>query len=172
MKLGGHDAVPCEPSVVQSGTSDTHSWMTLAIFTRTYPHAIHRRCVAFGRCPRPWPHPDRVLPLVATVVTREVSRVDEVYPESVEPIRRRVAYMHGPWRVTYLRCTESGRQTDIQHGLIAGPLVSDPSTATIWVAVMPDGSTQHIMIRRNAITNITSPGHTSAAPARLNQTAT
>jgi hypothetical protein len=97
--------------------------------------------------------------------------VDEGAPESVEPIRRRVvAYVHGPWRVTYRRCTESGRQTDIQRGLVVGPLVYDPSTATVWVAVIPDGGTQHIMIRRDAITSITSPGHTSAAPARLTQT--
>jgi hypothetical protein len=94
--------------------------------------------------------------------------VDKVDPESIEPIHRRVAYVHGPWRVTYLRCTASGRPTDIQRGVIAGPLVSDPSTATIWVAVIPDGRTQHIMIRRDAI-SIISPGHTSAAPARLNQ---
>jgi hypothetical protein len=95
--------------------------------------------------------------------------VDEVAPQSAQPIQRRVAYLHGPWRVTYLHCTASGRQTDVQRGLIVGPLVSDRSTATVWVAVIPDGRTQRIMIRRDAITSITSPRHTTAAPARLNQ---
>jgi hypothetical protein len=96
--------------------------------------------------------------------------MDKVDPESIEPIRRRAAYVHGPWRVTYLRSTESGQPTEIQRGLIVGPLISDPSTATLWVAVIPDGHTQHIMIRRDSITRITSPRHPSATPAHLTQT--
>jgi hypothetical protein len=74
-------------------------------------------------------------------------------------ILRRAAYVHGQWRVTYLRCAESGQQADIERGLLVGPLISDPSTAIVRVAVMPDGSTHHVLIRRDSITSITPPGH-------------
>jgi hypothetical protein len=81
-----------------------------------------------------------------------------------EQIRRQAAYVHGQWRVTYRRSIESGRHTDIGRGWIVGPLVSDPATEILWIAVMPDGNTQHIMIRRDLITSITSPA-TPRSPA-------
>lgn len=76
----------------------------------------------------------------------------EAVVESAKPLRRQVAYVCGRWRVTYLRSGE----TDVWRGLLVGPLVSDLSTA-IWVAVVPDGSNHHTMIRRDSITDITPP---------------
>jgi hypothetical protein len=65
-----------------------------------------------------------------------------------------MAYVCGQWRVTYQCSGESGRET--RRGLLVGPLVSDPSTA-LWVAVVPDGCQQRTMVRRDSITDITSP---------------
>jgi hypothetical protein len=78
--------------------------------------------------------------------------VAEIDARPAEPHRRRVAYVCGRWRVTY-RC--SG-ESETRRGLLVGPLVPDPSTA-LWVAVVPDGSKQRTMIRRDAITEITPP---------------
>lgn len=78
--------------------------------------------------------------------------------ESAEPIRRRVAYVCGQWRVTYTCSGGSGRETHVQCGLLVGPLVPDLSTA-LWVAVVPDGSMQRTMIRRDSITKIAPPRH-------------
>jgi hypothetical protein len=78
--------------------------------------------------------------------------------ESTKPLRRQVAYVYGQWRVTYLCCGDSGRETDVRCGWIAGPLVSDLATA-LWIAVVPDGSMQRTMIRRDSITNIAPPLH-------------
>lgn len=82
----------------------------------------------------------------------------DVDVEPAEPVRRQVAFVCGQWRVTYLCFGESGEDPDVRRGLIVGPLVSDLSTA-IWVPVVPDGSKQRTMIRRDAITNITPPRH-------------
>ena len=79
--------------------------------------------------------------------------------ESAEPLRRRrVAYVCGQWRVTYLCAGESGRETGVRCGLLVGPLVPDLTTA-LWVAVVPDGSVLRTMIRRDSITNIAPPRH-------------
>jgi hypothetical protein len=83
--------------------------------------------------------------------------VDKVDAESVEPLRRQMAYVYGQWRVTYRYSGEPGREPDVRRGLIVGPLVSDMSTA-LWIAVVPDGSKQHIMIRRDSITDV-APRH-------------
>lgn len=74
--------------------------------------------------------------------------------------RRRVAYVCGQWRVTYLWTGVSGRETQVRHGLIVGPLVSDVLTA-LWVPVVPDGGKELTMIRRDAITDITPPTMTT-----------
>jgi hypothetical protein len=84
--------------------------------------------------------------------------VDKIDTESVKQPRRRVAYVCGRWRVTYLCFGENGRETGVRHGLIVGPLVPDLFT-TLWIAVLPDGSRQHTMVRRDSITNITPPRH-------------
>jgi hypothetical protein len=82
--------------------------------------------------------------------------VGEADAESPRPLRRRMAYVHGQWQVTYLCSGEPGPETDLRCGVIAGPLVPDLSTA-LWIAVVPDGSIQRTMIRRDSITNITPP---------------
>ena len=84
--------------------------------------------------------------------------MDETNGGSTEPLRRRVAYVHGQWRVTYLCSDEPGRETDVRYGLTVGPLMPDQSTA-LWVAVVPDGSTQRTMVHRDSITNIAPPRH-------------
>jgi hypothetical protein len=76
--------------------------------------------------------------------------------EFVEPVRRQVAFLRGKWRVTYRSSDEPGRETDVRRGLIVGPLVSDRS-ASLWVAVVADGSSRHTMIRRETITDIAPP---------------
>ncbi len=76
--------------------------------------------------------------------------------ESAEPRRRRVAYVCGRWRVTYHWSGESGRESEVRRGWLVGPLVPDLSTA-LWVAVVPDGSRQRTMIRRDSITDIAPP---------------
>ena len=68
-----------------------------------------------------------------------------------EPLQRRVAIVYGQWRVTYL----SGGE--VRSGLLVGPLVPDRSGAAAWVAVVPDGSSQRTMIRRELITGIAPP---------------
>lgn len=75
---------------------------------------------------------------------------------AVEPLRRRIAYVCGQWRVTYQCSGESGREPDVRRGVLVGPLVSDPSSV-LWVTVVPDGSTQRTMIRRDSITDVASP---------------
>jgi hypothetical protein len=82
--------------------------------------------------------------------------VGEAEVEAAEPLRRRVGYVCGQWRVAYVSSGESGEDTDVQYGLIVGPLVADVATA-IWVAVVPDGSKQRTMIHRDSITNIEPP---------------
>jgi len=83
--------------------------------------------------------------------------------ESAESPRRQVGYVRGHWRVTYLCSGESGEETDVRRGLLVGPLVPDPSTA-LWVEVVPDGSRQRTMIRRDSITDIASPGERRKRP--------
>jgi hypothetical protein len=51
--------------------------------------------------------------------------VDEADTESPRPLRRRVAYVRGQWRVTYLCSGEPDPVTDLQCGLIVGPLMPD-----------------------------------------------
>jgi hypothetical protein len=75
---------------------------------------------------------------------------------AVEPLRRRIAYVCGQWRVTYQHSGEPGRESDVRRGLLVGPLVSDPSSV-LWGTVVPDGSTQRTMIRRDSITDVASP---------------
>jgi len=70
--------------------------------------------------------------------------------------RRRVAFVSGQWRVSYLCSGEPGEEAAVRRGLLVGPLVSDTSTA-LWVAVVPDGSKQQTMIRRDSITGIAPP---------------
>jgi hypothetical protein len=82
--------------------------------------------------------------------------VNEADARFAEPHRRRVAYVCGHWRVTYRCSGETGREDVLRRGLLVGPLVPDPSTA-LWVAVVPDGSEQRTMIRRDSITDITPP---------------
>ena len=82
----------------------------------------------------------------------------EVDVGTVEPVRRRVAYVSGRWRVTYLYSREAGHEPEVRRGVIVGPLVLDRSTA-LWVAVVPDGCTQRTMIRRDSITDIAPPRH-------------
>jgi hypothetical protein len=82
--------------------------------------------------------------------------VGEPELEPTVPLRRRVGYVCGPWRVAYVPTGEFG--DDVRYGLTVGPLVADVSTA-IWIAVVPDGSTQHTMIHRDSITAITAPRH-------------
>ena len=74
---------------------------------------------------------------------------------SVDPLRRRLAYVCGQWqwRVTYLCPGESGRDGRLRSGLLVGPLVSDLD-GVLWVAVLPDGCTERTMIRRDAITGL------------------
>ena len=83
--------------------------------------------------------------------------MSKVEAESTEQPRRRVAYVQGRWRVTYLWSDESGRDARPRSGLIMGPLVSDQPGAAIWVAVMPDGGMKRILIRRDSITSIAPP---------------
>jgi hypothetical protein len=82
--------------------------------------------------------------------------VGEPELQSFDAPRRTVGYVCGRWRVAYVPTGEPGGETDVRHGLIVGPLVSDVSTV-IWVAVVPDGSEQHTMIHRDSITAITTP---------------
>lgn len=80
----------------------------------------------------------------------------EADTESTKPLRRRVAYVHGQWRVTY-RCPGESGQIEVRSGLIVGPLVADLSATAIWVAVKPDGSLKPTLIRRDSIISITTP---------------
>jgi hypothetical protein len=82
--------------------------------------------------------------------------VGEADAESPRPLRRRVAYVCGQWRVTYSCSGEPGPETALRCGLLVGPLVPDLSTV-LWVAVVPDGSMQRTMIRRDSITNLAPP---------------
>ena len=75
-----------------------------------------------------------------------------------EPPRRQVAYVCGQWRVTYQCSGEPDRKAGVWFGMLVGPLVPDQSSV-LWVEVVPDGSTQRTMIRRDSITDITSPHH-------------
>jgi hypothetical protein len=58
--------------------------------------------------------------------------------------------------VAYVSSGDPGGKNDVRHGWLVGPLVADRSTA-LWVAVVPDGSEQRMMIHRDSITNITPP---------------
>ena len=78
--------------------------------------------------------------------------------ESAKPVQRRVAFVRGQWRVTYLISGESGQDAGVRRGLLVGPLMPDVTEA-LWVAVMPDGDGQRTMIRRDWITSIAPPRH-------------
>ena len=81
----------------------------------------------------------------------------EVNTGLTEEFRRRVAFVYGHWRVTYLCTAESGRDTVVRSGLLVGPLVLDLAGPIIWVAVVPDGDRSHIIIRRDSIASIAPP---------------
>ncbi len=76
-------------------------------------------------------------------------------PDAETPPRK-VGYVCGRWRVTYVPSGEVGGDDDVRHGLLVGPLVTDRSTA-LRVAVVPDGSEQRTMIYRDSITDIAAP---------------
>ena len=67
--------------------------------------------------------------------------------------------------MTYLSTGEPGEEPQVRSGMIVGPLVSDVFDAAIWVAVVPDGGTKRVLIRRDSITGI-APGPRTASRLR------
>lgn len=114
------------------------------------------RCVQYRLLP--WPlailAANFLLPMTVALERFQVSEADA---ESALPPRRRMAYVGGHWRVTYLHSSEQGREAHVREGLLVGPLVADTSGTTLWVAVVPNGSIQHTMVRRDSIIHIEPP---------------
>jgi hypothetical protein len=104
-----------------------------------------------GWCPGPGGHIGCGFPLSCR---HREDQVGEPDANRAVPLRRRVGYVCGQWRIAYV----SDEDNDVRHGLIVGPLVADVSTA-LWVEVVPDGSKRRTMIHRDSITNITPPRH-------------